>query len=437
MGIVATERGGLIACPGGPYRLPNGEAAIHALSWETVEAIRERFAALNPYNRAVVPGSILKVEAENFAPVTRERRQLYCYGISAKRYCLYNLDARGEPILRKVSEHGLGGVYLDPTDPQELTDLRASDSNEDSVDGEEADSPAAIDVGRARRWVAEAWTWLLRSALGLPAAEPIWLDRPAISRITASTPQTMRPFRAYNEGRSYAEQVKPGNFLLSAHVAPFGHPDGVDPQRFHLVAPFQTDPRQWRKMTWLDLYSGTGYKISTTATAGGVGVARVKTYRDVLEEYRTHPESKALGPDGIAGHRATRGLLGRRPVYTRSELIRCIGKEGNRLQDRQQDLVHDPAEVLTEYHDPCRDPWRTLVVPVLREIPKRDLAQAAGIHSRTVVALRNGHASPRPRHRAALLQVAATFARDQLHTWGFSAPPDDYAACAVYLDERR
>src|SRR5262249_49078036 len=123
MGIVATERGGLIACPGGPYRLPKGDAAIEALPWGTVEAIRERFAALNPYDHAVVPGSILKVEDENFAPVTRERRQLYCYAISAKRYCLYNLDASGEPILRKVSEHGLGGVYLDPTHPGELTDL--------------------------------------------------------------------------------------------------------------------------------------------------------------------------------------------------------------------------------------------------------------------------------------------------------------------------
>jgi hypothetical protein len=74
---------------------------------------------------------------------------------------------------------------------------------------------------------------------------------------------------------------------------------------------------------------------------------------------------------------------------------------------------------------------------VLREIPKRDLAQAAGIHPRTVVALRNGHASPRPQHRAALLQVAATFARDQLSAWGVQAPPDQYAACAVYLEERR
>src|SRR5262249_29177136 len=49
MGIVATEYGGLVPCPGGPHRLSSGEEGVQALSWATVEAIRERFAALNPY----------------------------------------------------------------------------------------------------------------------------------------------------------------------------------------------------------------------------------------------------------------------------------------------------------------------------------------------------------------------------------------------------
>jgi hypothetical protein len=38
---------------------------------------------------------------------------------------------------------------------------------------------------------------------------------------------------------------KPFNFLLSAHVAPFGHPAGYTPERFHLIAPFEPDPRRW------------------------------------------------------------------------------------------------------------------------------------------------------------------------------------------------
>lgn len=66
MGIVASRAGGLIACPGGPHCTDVGDEAVRALSWAEVDAIVARFAALNPYDRSVVPGSILKVEAENF-----------------------------------------------------------------------------------------------------------------------------------------------------------------------------------------------------------------------------------------------------------------------------------------------------------------------------------------------------------------------------------
>lgn len=59
MAIVATKRGGLIACPGGEYR-KNGKPAIRALSWAQVDAIAQRFAALNPYDRIAIPGSITR-----------------------------------------------------------------------------------------------------------------------------------------------------------------------------------------------------------------------------------------------------------------------------------------------------------------------------------------------------------------------------------------
>lgn len=58
----------------------------------------------------------------------------------------------------------------------------------------------------------------------------------------------------------------------------------------------------------------------------------VKTYRDVLGEYRTHPESKSLGPDGQPCNRATAGLLRRRPV--KAAAIHHIGKESNKSRRR-------------------------------------------------------------------------------------------------------
>jgi hypothetical protein len=107
MAIVASERGGLVPCNGGRHLTTDGNDAIRTLSWEEVRRIVGKFAKLNPYNPKIVPGSILNiVEEMNFDRDGRQR-QLYGYGISAKRYSLYVQD-RETIRLIKVSEHGLG-----------------------------------------------------------------------------------------------------------------------------------------------------------------------------------------------------------------------------------------------------------------------------------------------------------------------------------------
>ena len=106
--IVATEHGG---------DLRIGKKTVHALSWAEVEQLRDTVAALNPCDPEKVPGSILKLEPENFDESTGDRRQLCAYAISAKRYALFNLGADGEFTLRKWSEHGLGHLQS-PVDPK-------------------------------------------------------------------------------------------------------------------------------------------------------------------------------------------------------------------------------------------------------------------------------------------------------------------------------
>ena len=86
MAIVASEQGGLVPCKGGPYRMPDGTEAIKALSWKEVRRIVAAFQKLNPYDRAMVPGSILNIVEEINFDSTGHQRQVYGYGISAKRY---------------------------------------------------------------------------------------------------------------------------------------------------------------------------------------------------------------------------------------------------------------------------------------------------------------------------------------------------------------
>ena len=72
-----------------------------------------------------------------------------------------------------------------------------------------------------------------------------------------SSPEVMKPLKALNAGKPYAEQIKPFNFILSCHVPPLGHPVGADPKRFHLIAPYESDPRKWDRLPWIDQYSRT------------------------------------------------------------------------------------------------------------------------------------------------------------------------------------
>ena len=115
------------------------------------------------------------------------------------------------------------------------------------------------------------------------------------------------------------------------------------------------------------------------------------------------------------------------------ELLTYLGKESNRLEEVEAGLGHDPDDVYTEYADPGRDAWRALVLPVLKRMPARELATAAGLSERSVKAIRNGYTTPRPGRRAQLVRAAGDFARAQRGEQGVRSHADDLAACAAYL----
>jgi hypothetical protein len=313
MAIVAAEGGGAVSCHGGPLSAGGGPAVL-ALSHAQVRAIGERFCQLSPYDRAAVPGSILKIETENFRE-DGSQRQLYCYAISAKRYALFERDGDQITVIKPLA-HGLGHL-LNPTDPD----------------------------GDSRDWITALWVYLIRQSLGLPAEEPVWLDRPAISRIGITSPFMLRPFAT--EG-TYRERVKPFNFAMSAHVAPFGHPAGVDSKRFHLVAPYEKDARKWLRLPWRDIHSGKRFEIGTGLDIPYWAV-RVQSFRDVFDAYATHPEPKSATPDGLECERTTIGLLARRAVHATG--VTYVGKESNRMEDVENGLVHSWDDVQSQFSD--------------------------------------------------------------------------------------
>jgi hypothetical protein len=185
-------------------------------------------------------------------------------------------------------------------------------------------------------------------------------------------------------------------------VAPFGHPVGVDPEHFHLIAPYERDAARWLTLPWFDKYSGTQWPVTTDEVAPP-DHARLATYRDVAERYAVHPDPKSAGSNGGPCTKKTRGLLRRRHMRVGS--VRYVGKESNRVDDVEHGLVHRLDEVLAVYDDPAADPWHHAIVPILKRGTAEMWARATRCSSRTIKRLRNGVCDPSARNRRAIVRA--------------------------------
>jgi DNA-binding phage protein len=261
---------------------------LRALSWEEVEAIRERFASLSPYNHAIVPGSVLKLEDENFTDKTRKARcELWCYAVSEKLYALFTLDSRGEPVIRKYSSHVLG-QYRSPIQ------------------------------GDRHEWIIDAWKREIHAAFGRPTGAFAWEQYPAISQLTLTTWNLFEPYREN-------DRLHPFDFLAvgvvnrSAIDLAIEEVTGLercceDPRPGCALFP---DPAKWREHDWRCLRCGKPWDFKLRP--------RLKTYGSLIRSTLQGVERKRLCADGSEPTRRTRGLLIPRPV--RVETKTDTGKE--------------------------------------------------------------------------------------------------------------
>lgn len=406
MAIVTTEHGGLVPCPGGLDRLPDGGDAVRTLSSEQVKEISDRFAVLNPYEGEAGRGSILKIESDNRDPSTGKDRQVYCFAISAKRYTLFLLDEDGRPVLLRASCSFCGRKNKPDTVQCAKCHRPVQVNNEDDRWSEHGLghllNPSDPEI-EDREWIAQAWLAMIRRALQLQTKKADFERLPAVGRITVSSPAVMRPLESMNAGKKYSDKIKPFNFLLTCHVKQLGHPVGIDPARFHLIAPYNSDPKTWLKSDWIDQYSGNVYRITTDGHNGTGRTACVKTYGDVLRDYEFHPESKCADAEGKPCGKQTVGLLRRRHI--RIDLIKYIGKESNSLEDVESGLIHSTDNVYTEYPDPNRDEWSTTIAPALSKVTLSVLEKESGLSRRMLIKTRTGTTRPHPRNREIIADI--------------------------------
>jgi hypothetical protein len=344
MAIVSSERGELVRCNGGKHRMSDGEEAVKALPWKQVRQIVDRFKGLNPYDPNVVPGSILNIVEDLNYDADGRQRQLYGYGISAKRYALYTQDDSGFRLV-KVSEHGLGLYYR----PQE---------------GRDADCDVPV-------WIKQGWEWMLSRALVLSCPKPEWFDLPVMRRIAISTPNVMTALR-----RLRRDQARPYNFAMSPVLV------NITGMPITLLAPFEKDSSRWLDIAHINIHDGTTHTLRNSALP-----ILVQTFEMVFEQYHRHPESKSIGPDGDRCKANTTGLLARYPVTARG--FHLIGKETERGWE-QSDDISTLLPSLQRYG--LNGIAGARMKQRLQQIPLAFLESETGLSRHTIVRARRGQA---------------------------------------------
>jgi hypothetical protein len=232
------------------------------------------FDSLNPYSNIE---HLLKIEEDN----------IWFYGISAKRYILYDIDKDGNFIVKDTngqenfSAHGIGHLS----------------------------NPFGSNI---KHWQKEIWLDILRLHYK-KITDSDFLSKYrnfyAISQFSVSTARLMRRFSRLNRGKTYNEMIKPFNFFLIG----FSNMNEIKP-----IAPFTKDPQAMVYDEFVDYKTGKKMK----------GQQYFKSLADELWTYINHPESKLDG---------TTGTLQRRHIA--ADKIIYIGKEADKIEEHMSGLA--------------------------------------------------------------------------------------------------
>lgn len=225
-----------------------------------------------------------------------------------------------------------------------------------------------------KQWQNALWLEIINAAL-----EGRWHDfsqlhsfnGPAVSRYAATTTALLRWFKDFNEGKPYAEQVKPFNFLLALQPK-FTH------KRCKPVATFSVDR------------SDIASRCFDRATGDAVDEDMLKTYLEALSQYPIHPEAKFANGDYLDA-----GVTQRRHVCAVS--IQHIGKEANKWEE--QAVLGVDGEAQVEYGTNAEE-YEKKLARVRETIVKcgvKKVAEASDLSQRHVLNIRKGLKRPSTR----------------------------------------
>ena len=164
--------------------------------------------------------------------------------------------------------------------------------------------------------------------------------RVAVGRITVSSPSVLRPLASSTLASPTPSRSSRSTSFSAATCARSAHPIGADPERFHLIAPYETDPRKWEQLPWIDQYSGKRYRITASGPTVRGRRARTRAMATCCASTSSIPKLSAPMLSGApcrqANHRAPQ-------PPPRRDRFDFIGKESNKLEEVEEGSLPTPA----------------------------------------------------------------------------------------------
>jgi hypothetical protein len=365
MAIIANEHGGLVPCPGGRDRMPDGREAVKALSRREVEHITETIQELSPYSSKI---KLLKIDKAN-CDRDGKQHQLFGIGYSAKRYCL-----RTKKEIIKPSEHGLGPYFV-PAYKGDERFWKPDDCLKDDV---------------YLRWVKELWEVLL----GMRKILPKWASYYSMRKYAVTTPNILKRLRHLDR-----DAAKPYSFCIGP-ISSFGSDTKV--------TPYCEDPELWKDRDYISLKTGQKTRLSSLqedceGEESFVIDDAPHRLKYVIENYPKSIEHKSLAPDGSKCASDTKGLLRRRPIRA-SGLFHRIGKEVDR--GTSTDPEYFSEDQLARYG---KSGYR--FPEVLQQYSSRELAARTGLSDKTIRQARKNGNRIHPKTEARLSWYARVISR--------------------------
>lgn len=241
------------------------------------------FDSLNPYD---FNKPILEIEDG--------MEDIWFYGISSKRYCLFHRDGNkitipdGKKLFYKL--HGLGHLT----------------------------SPFSRELKEGDKWHKRFWEDILKVHFHpeeLPDVLEKYENYAGVSNLAVSTGTILKKFQKMNKGKPFDKQIKPFNFMLVGYGAKAG-PDG---EKIKPIAPYNKNPQIVVEKEFIDYNTGNTLQ----------GREYWKPLSEVFLDYIDHPEIKFEGDVGVLQRRH---LKPKGCVY--------IGKEANKIVMQELESNH-------------------------------------------------------------------------------------------------